>query len=84
MISTQNYWLVWKGFCGRDNNHGLMSLKLLKYPEVSIKVVVRSWCYEVWVNFPEIPLFVTLLLISFMMIPANSLNMENTFLIELQ
>ena len=40
----------------------------MKYPEVSIKVAVRTLSFRVQVNFPEIPLFVTLLLIDFVML----------------
>ena len=50
-----------------------------KYHEVSIKVAARFWSFKAWVNFLEIPLVVTLLLINFVMIPANGLDMENIF-----
>ena len=55
-----------------------MNLKLLNN---ILKYLYQSCC---WVNFPEIPLFVTLLLINFTMIPANGLNMENIYVIKLQ
>ena len=74
---------MWKGFSEKIIAW-ISKFKAVKHPGVSIKVIVRSMCIGVWGVFPEILLFVTLLLIDFVMVPANSHNMENIFLIELK
>ena len=67
MVITQIYGLIWKWF-SEEIIAGIDRLKTAqKYPGLSINVTAKSWHIGVWVNFPEILLFVTLLLNNFVM-----------------
>ena len=66
MFITQNCGLIWKGF-PEEIIAGISKLEAVKnILECPSKLLQDPGAVGVWVNFPEILLFVTLLLINFM------------------